>query len=83
MYAKFQPINDGVLVKLIEKQSTTKSGIIIPKDAQEKVQEGQVVHAGKSAQIKKGDNIFFKKYLGHPLDENYIVLREEDILGVL
>lgn len=83
MYANFKPINDGVLVKLVEKESTTKSGIIIPKDAQEKTQEGYVVNPGKSIQVHKDDKIFFKKYLGHPLNDEYIVLREEDILGVL
>ncbi len=83
MFDNFKPINDGVLVRVVEQQTTTASGIIIPKDSQEKTQEGIVMHSGKSTQLEPGDKVFFKKYLGHQLNDELIVLREEDILGII
>jgi co-chaperonin GroES (HSP10) len=83
MYSNFKPINDGVLVKLSTHEKTTSTGIIIPKDAQEKMQQAVVVHAGNSKQLVVQDKVFLKKYVGHVLNEEYVVVREEDILGVL
>lgn len=83
MFAHFKPINDNVLVKLMEKNTTTQGGIIIPSEAQEKNQTAEVIHPGNSKQLVAGDKIYYKKYLGHALDDSYTVLREEDILGVL
>lgn len=83
MFKSFKPINDNILVKLIEKEKTTTGGIIIPDQAQEKTSHAIVVHAGKSDQLVVGDNIFFKKYMGTILDPEYLVLKQEDILGIL
>lgn len=79
----FTPINDNILVAIQEQESTTATGIIIPKDSQEKNQTGQVVHPGKSDQLKTGDKVYFKKYIGHALDEKHLILRQEDILGII
>ena len=83
MFKSFKPINDNVLVELVAKEKTTTGGIIIPDEAQEKSQQAIVVHAGKSEQVKKGDKIFFKKYFGLNLDEKLVILKEEEILGVM
>jgi chaperonin GroES len=83
MYSNFKPINDGVLVKVSAQDTKTSGGIIIPDSAQEKTQVGVVIHPGRSTQLQVNDNVFYKKYIGHQLDDQYIVLREEDILGVL
>lgn len=84
MYADFKPINDGVLVKLMPKETKTATGLFIPDDAQENTQQATVVHPGNSKQVALGDKVFCKKYTGHILlDDEYMVIREEDILGVL
>jgi len=83
MFKHFKPINDNVLVELIEKEKTTTGGIIIPDQAQEKTSQAVVVHPGKSEQLVQGDRVFFKKYMGTSLDTHHLVLKEEDILGVL
>ena len=83
MFGKFRPINDNVLVKLVEKETKTSSGLFIPEAAQEKNQKAIVVCPGNSKQLNVDDNIFYKKYMGTALDEQYLLLKEEDILGVL
>ena len=83
MFKHFKPINDNILVELAEKETKTSGGIIVPTEAQEKTQQAKVLHAGKSEQLLVGDKIFFKKYVGTSLDEKHLILREEDILGIL
>lgn len=83
MFTKFIPINENVLVLLIEKEKTTSGGIIIPGEAQEKTQIGTILHAGKSEQVKVEDKVYFKKYAGTALDDKHLVLKETDILGIL
>lgn len=83
MYEKFRPINENVLVKLIEKEKTTSGGLYIPEDAQEKNQKAIVICPGNSKQLNVGDHVFYKKYMGVALDDKFLVLKEEDILGVL
>jgi chaperonin GroES len=89
------PLHDRVLVKRLEKQETAKSGIIIPDSAKEKPQEGEVmaVGAGKiekgqrvALDVKVGDRILFGKYTGSEIkidDQEYLILREDEILGKL
>jgi chaperonin GroES len=90
-----RPLHDRVLVKRIEEEQTRR-GIIIPDSAKEKPQEGQViaVGAGKVADdgtktpldIKAGDRVLFGKYSGSEVKldgEEYIIMKEEDVLGVL
>lgn len=85
MFSQVRAINDYVLVELMQQESTTSSGIIIPADYQDQsqVKVGKVVHAGKSQQVQVNDTVLLKRYIGHELDKNYMMLREEDILGVL
>lgn len=83
MFKNFKPINDNILVELEPKETKTSGGIIVPTESQEKTTKAVVLHSGKSNQLKVGDKIFFKRFMGTSLDENHLVLREEDILGVL
>ncbi len=92
---KFKPMGDRVLVLPIEEKETKKGGIIIPDTAKEKPQEGKVVALGSGKkdddgkaipfEVKKGDKVLFSKYGGTEVtidDEKYLIMREDDILGV-
>lgn len=91
----FQPLGDRVLIKPLPADEVTKSGIVIPNTAKESPAEGEVVvlgngkmKNGKSYEfsVKKGDKVLFSKYAGDELkidDQEYKVMREEDILGIL
>ena len=91
-----RPLYDRVLVKRSEEETKTKGGIIIPTTAQEKPVQGVVVAAGKGKvlddgkikplDVKKGDKVLFGKYSGTEVKiggEEHLILREEDILGVI
>jgi chaperonin GroES len=91
-----RPLGDRILVKRIQEEEKTKGGIIIPDTAKEKPQEGRVVAVGKgkttedgkllSPDVKTGDRILFGKYAGSEIKlegEEHLILREDDILGVL
>ena len=88
---KIRPINRKVLIKRIE-EDVKKGSIIIPDTVKEKPQKGQVIEVAKvkkdddPMQVKKGDNILFGKYAGTEVeinDEEYLLMSEEDILGVI
>jgi len=91
-----QPLGDRVLVKRLEAKEAKRGGIIIPDTAKEKPQEGEVVAVGKGKttedgkltpmEVKKGDRILFGKYSGTEIqmdDTEYIIMQQEDILGIL
>lgn len=93
---KIRPLNDRVLVQRLEEEETTKGGIIIPDSAKEKPAEGKVIAVGNgklndkgdriALELKKGDRILFSKYGGTDVKldgENYLILREDDILAVV
>jgi chaperonin GroES len=93
---KIRPLHDRVLVKRLEEEAKTKGGIIIPDSAKEKPIMGKIVAAGKGKvredgtiaplDVKKGDKVLFSKYGGTDVkvgDEEYLILREDDILGVV
>jgi chaperonin GroES len=93
---KIKPLGDRVLVKRIKEEDKTKGGIIIPDTAKEKPQEGKVVAVGKgkvsedgkliTLEVKAGDKILFGKYSGSEIKldgEEHVVLREDDILGII
>ena len=93
---KIRPLHDHILVKRVKEEDKTKGGIIIPDTAKEKPQEGKVVAVGKGKiledgklsklDVKKGDRILFSKYAGNEVKiegEEHLILREDDILGVL
>ena len=91
-----RPLHDRVLIRRIEEQETTRSGIIIPDSAQEKPQEAEVMAIGHGKRledgklvaldVKVGDRILFGKYSGNEIrvdNQDYLIMREEDVLGVL
>src|SRR5436309_10417718 len=93
---KIRPLYDRIVVKRIEEQETTRSGIIIPDSAQEKPQEAEVMAVGHGKRledgslvaldVKVGDLIFFKKKTAYEIrvdNEDYLIMREDDVLGVL
>jgi chaperonin GroES len=93
---KFKPLQDRILVKRLEEQETKKGGIIIPDTAKEKPQEAEVIAVGpgkvtkdgklQAMSVKVGDKILFGKYSGNEVKldgEEYLIMREEDVLGIL
>jgi chaperonin GroES len=90
-----RPLHDRVLVKRVEEQETRRGGIIIPDTAKEKPQQGEVMAAGNGKllddgkraplAVKPGDRILFTKYAGSEVKisgEDYLIVREDEILGV-
>ncbi len=93
---KIRPLQDRILVKRLEEQETKKGGIIIPDTAKEKPQQGEVIAVGPGKldeqgrripmEVKVGDKILFGKYSGSEVqvaDEEHLIMREEDVLGIL
>jgi chaperonin GroES len=91
-----RPLYDRIVVKRIEEQETTRNGIVIPDSAKEKPQEGEVIALGRGKRlddgkmvaldVQVGDRILFGKYSGNDITLDgieYIIMREDDILGVL
>lgn len=92
---KIKPLGDRVVVKVLESEEKTKSGIVIPDTAKEKPQEGKVVAVGSGEivdgkkvplEVKEGDKVIYSKYAGTEVkvdDEEYLILRQSDILAIL
>jgi chaperonin GroES len=93
---KIRPLGDRVLIKRVAEEEKTKGGIIIPDTAKEKPQEGKVIAVGKGKpnedgkvtplDVKAGDRILFGKYSCTEIKlngEEHLILREEDILGII
>lgn len=92
-----QPLGDKVLVKALEAEDKTKGGLVLPDTAKEKPQEGKVVAVGKGKlledgtikplEVKAGDKILYGKYSGTEITtkegEEYLILKEEDILAII
>ena len=93
---KILPLHDRILVKRIDEEEKSSGGIIIPDTAKEKPQEGKVISVGNGKvsddgkvhplDVKKGDKILFSKYAGSEVNiegEEHLIVREDDILGIL
>ncbi len=91
-----RPLYDRVVIKRIELQRTTASGIVIPDTAAEKPEQGEVVAVGsgkiqqdgtlRTLEVKVGDHVLFGKYAGQSVKvdgEELLVMREDDIMGVI
>ncbi len=91
-----RPLYDRIVVKRIESTETMQGGLYIPDSAKEKPQEGEVVAVGKGKRledgkvialdVKAGDRILFGKYSGSDIKidgEEYMIMREDEVLGVL
>jgi chaperonin GroES len=94
--AKIRPLQDRIILKRVKEEEKSKGGIIIPDSAKEKPVEGEVVAVGngkvledgtvRKLDVKAGDRVLFGKYSGTEVKidgEEHLILREDDILGVL
>ena len=92
----FTPLPDRILVRGVEEGETIRGGIIIPDSAKEKPQEGEVISVGKGKSndegkvipldLKAGDRVLFGKYSGTEIKidgEEFLIMREEEVLGIL
>lgn len=93
---KIRPLHDRILIQRLEEESKTSGGIIIPDSAKEKPAEGKVIAVGPGKvndagnlielQVKEGDIVLFSKYGGTDVRQDgtdYLILREDDILGIV
>jgi chaperonin GroES len=93
---KFRPLHDRVVIRRIEQEAKTKGGIIIPDNAKEKPQEGEVIAVGPGAhdekgklvpiEVKAGDRVLFGKWSGSEVKidgEDLLIMKESDIMGVI
>ena len=93
---KIRPLHDRVIVKRLEEERKTASGIVIPDTAAEKPDQGEVLAVGngkimedgkvRPLEVKKGDKVLFGKYAGQTIKvkgEELLVIREDDVMGVL
>src|SRR5438132_10575075 len=94
---KLKPLGSRVVIKALEREEVTKSGIVLPDTAKEKPQEGKVLAVGPGdrhpdtgaripVELKEGDRVLFQKYAGteFKLDsEDLLILREKDILAMI
>ncbi len=96
MAANLQPLGDRVLVQPITEEEVKKGGIIIPDTAKEKPQEGKIIALGTGKiddngkkiefTVKVGNKVLYSKYGGTEVKiegENYLIMREDDILGII
>lgn len=91
-----QPLGDRIVVRALEPEEKTKSGLVLPDTAKEKPQEGKVLAVGtgrllddgavKKLEVRTGDKILYGKYAGTEVSisgEDYLILREDDVLAVV
>jgi chaperonin GroES len=96
MTTNIKPLHDRVIVKRIDEGEQVRGGIIIPDTAKEKPQEGEVIAVGKGKiseegkvrplDVKEGDRVLFGKYAGTEIKldgEEFVIMREEEVLGIL
>lgn len=92
---KLKPLGDRYIVKVLEKEDKTAGGIVLPDKAKEKPQEGEIMAVGTGKvlddgtkvqmELKTGDKVVFSKYAGSEVKidgEEYLILRQDDILAV-
>lgn len=92
---KLVPLGDRVVLKQVEAEETTKSGIILAAKSQEKPQEAEVVAVGPGGmvdgkevtmQVKVGDQVIYSKFAGNEVkldEEEYVIVRQNDILAIV
>lgn len=96
MVVEIVPLRDRVVIKKIEDELKTKSGLTLPDDVKERPTKGEILSVGEGAVnndgkilplvVKKGDIVLYPKYAGHPMkidNEEYLILEEKDILAIL
>lgn len=93
MFDNLRPLGNRVLIKRVKNEERTASGLIIPDSAQEKAQQGVVLAVGPGSrdatgnaipmQVKADDVIYFGKYSGTEAGDDHLIIREDEILGVI
>lgn len=93
MNKKVRPLYDRVLIERVEETAQTAGGLYIPPTAQEKAQIGKVIAVGQGKLladgrllpllVKEGDMVFFGKYAGTEAGDNRLIIREDEILGIV
>jgi chaperonin GroES len=96
MALKIRPLHDRIIVKQLEEEEKTAGGIIIPDTAKEKPHQGKIIAVGKGKiledgsvrplDVKVGDKVLFEKFAGSTIKlsgEEYMIMREEEILAIL
>jgi len=96
MEMNLKPLGDRIIVKVLEAEEKTKGGIVLPDTAKEKPQQGEVIAVGTGRtldngkvvplEVKKGDKILFGKYSGDEVKvgvEDYLIMRESDVLAII
>ena len=90
-----KPLGDRVVIKMLESEETTKSGIVLPGSAKEKPQMAEILAVGPGGmvdgkevvmEVKVGDNVIYSKYAGTEVkvdNEEYIIVRQSDILAIV
>ena len=92
---KLKPLCDRVVIKQLEAEETTKSGIVLPSQSQEKPQQAEVVSVGPGGmvdgkeikmEVKPGDKVIYSKYAGTEVklgEDEYIIVKQNDILAIV
>jgi len=92
---KLKPLGDRVVIKQLEAEEKTKSGIVLPSQAKEKPQQAEVLAVGPGGvvdgkeikmEVKVGDRVIYSKYAGTEVkidEQEYIIVRQSDILAVV
>jgi len=90
-----RPLGDRIVIKQVEKEETTKSGIVLPGSAQEKPQIAEVIAVGPGGmvdgkeikmEVKPGDKVIYSKYAGTEVKydgQEYIIIKQSDVLAVI
>ena len=88
---KLVPLGDRVVLKQLEAEETTKSGIVLPGQSKEKPQQAEVIAVGPGGvvdgkEVKKGEQVIYSKYAGTDVklgDEEFIIVKQSDILAIV
>ncbi|MBP9764789.1 co-chaperone GroES [Candidatus Babeliales bacterium] len=93
MFQNFRPLGNNVWIKRVEEETKTAGGLYIPDVAKGEAQTGVVIATGTGRrnekgeiiplQVKVGDTVFFAKYAGTKAGESFLVVKEDDILGIV
>lgn len=93
VFARFKPLGDRILIKRVDEEEKTAGGIIIPDAAKEKAQTGVVLAVGPgpkdtngkhiSLEVQVGDMVYFGKYAGTEAGKDHLIIREDEILGIV
>ena len=92
MFKNFRPLGDRILVKRIKEENKTEAGIILPTETNQTIKLGVIIATGPGRQdergnlipinVKENETIYFVKYSGTEVDDDHLILRENEIVGI-